>query len=474
MVKMNCLDFLSTFPRFYIFQEKRNQTNFGGVLFLIYIIIMIILSLTYILDFALNPKYEIEASTIFINKNEKNNSPPDPEVDLEIIINYFNDSNFSDSLFFKEKNSKIQHYGSYEESKILIYRVKRKVSELNELELYYFTNESYYSKDYNRPFLYSINLTSKQIIVENYGTIPLKNGETYNDPIEIELYYHQNYFELFSHWISVVYNEKQGISRLFNELFDFKTNYISGYLNNFDSHHDITEFPYKKDFCPNSSTQACLLLGKIIIKQTEYLEYRRKKINFTDVLSTIGALFSTFNFIFSFINRYYSFNFDNYKIIQKIFENKYSNKINVETNKEIKIIKNELYDIEENKTPLISPLNQKDKEKNELENQNSINDIDSVKENLEDVKSENYLNLPKLSFFDFLFANIYCKCCKKIRKQEIIKECNKIIANYSSIDKILFNIIELENLFMDYKWNNPKITKLKKNDLLKDLINLIN
>ena len=115
MVKMNCLDFLSTFPRFYIFQEKRNQTNFGGVLFLIYIIIMIILSLTYILDFALNPKYEIEASTIFINKNEKNNSPPDPEVDLEIIINYSNDSNFS--VFLKKKTQKFNIMGHMKNQK---------------------------------------------------------------------------------------------------------------------------------------------------------------------------------------------------------------------------------------------------------------------------------------------------------------------------------------------------------------------
>ena len=34
MVKMNCLDFLSIPPNFYIFQEKKYKTNFGGILFL--------------------------------------------------------------------------------------------------------------------------------------------------------------------------------------------------------------------------------------------------------------------------------------------------------------------------------------------------------------------------------------------------------------------------------------------------------
>ena len=58
---MNTLDFLSTSPNIFIFQKEANKTNFGGVLFLIYIIIMIFISLIYILDYALNEKFEIES-----------------------------------------------------------------------------------------------------------------------------------------------------------------------------------------------------------------------------------------------------------------------------------------------------------------------------------------------------------------------------------------------------------------------------
>ena len=57
---MRALDFLSDSPKNYIFQKKAHKTNFGGILFLLYCIIMTIISLSYILDFALNDKYEVE------------------------------------------------------------------------------------------------------------------------------------------------------------------------------------------------------------------------------------------------------------------------------------------------------------------------------------------------------------------------------------------------------------------------------
>ena len=38
---MRNLDFLSEYPRAYIFEKDTNKTNFGGVLFLIYLMIML-------------------------------------------------------------------------------------------------------------------------------------------------------------------------------------------------------------------------------------------------------------------------------------------------------------------------------------------------------------------------------------------------------------------------------------------------
>ena len=61
---MNSLDFLNSSPQYYIFGQKSNKTHFGGVLFLIFLIILFIISLLYILDFVINEKYEIESDII--------------------------------------------------------------------------------------------------------------------------------------------------------------------------------------------------------------------------------------------------------------------------------------------------------------------------------------------------------------------------------------------------------------------------
>ena len=61
---MYYLDFFNSPPQYSIFQKEKNRTQFGGVLFLIYIIVMLFISLVYILDFAINEKYDIEYMTI--------------------------------------------------------------------------------------------------------------------------------------------------------------------------------------------------------------------------------------------------------------------------------------------------------------------------------------------------------------------------------------------------------------------------
>ena len=58
---MRNLNFLSEFPRTFI---EVNKTNFVGALFLVYGIIKLVLSLSNILDFYLNDKFEIEYSSI--------------------------------------------------------------------------------------------------------------------------------------------------------------------------------------------------------------------------------------------------------------------------------------------------------------------------------------------------------------------------------------------------------------------------
>ena len=90
---MHCFDFLSDSPRIFIFDRETNKTNFGGVLFLLYIIVMVLISLAYILDYALNDKYTFDGTKNYnyidneeeikkLNDNEELN----PYVELSIDL----------------------------------------------------------------------------------------------------------------------------------------------------------------------------------------------------------------------------------------------------------------------------------------------------------------------------------------------------------------------------------------------------
>ena len=84
---MRHFDFLSESPKMNIFQRTSNKTKFGGVLFILYLIIMFFISLIYILDFALNEKYEVnifnvQTGDIFV-KDQQYDFVNDPELDAE-------------------------------------------------------------------------------------------------------------------------------------------------------------------------------------------------------------------------------------------------------------------------------------------------------------------------------------------------------------------------------------------------------
>lgn len=80
---------------------------------------------------------------------------------------------------------------------------------------------------------------------------------------------------------------------------------------------------------------------------------------------------------------------------------------------------------------------------------------------------------PKHSFFEFFYNNIYCKCCKKRKNQEIINVYNEILFKYFSVDTILYNQIKLENILKDYHWDNPTLYSIEKNNLIIKLKRII-
>ena len=77
---MHFLDFLNEPPRLFIFQKIANKTNFGGVLFLLYIITMILISSAYIFDYAIKEKYTYEVMTSDNLTNCKNEDQENEEM----------------------------------------------------------------------------------------------------------------------------------------------------------------------------------------------------------------------------------------------------------------------------------------------------------------------------------------------------------------------------------------------------------
>lgn len=68
---MHGLDFISDSPRTYIFHKGSNKTNLGGILGLVYIIIFILISVAYILEFTLNEQYEFSYFYKTLTKSNK-------------------------------------------------------------------------------------------------------------------------------------------------------------------------------------------------------------------------------------------------------------------------------------------------------------------------------------------------------------------------------------------------------------------
>ena len=212
---------------------------------------------------------------------------------------------------------------------------------------------------------------------------------------------------------------------------------------------------------------------KFYNKHEDYLLYKRTKKEFLDVLANIGALFSTIKFFFSLFFSFYSRNFDNYKIIENLL-----NPVNEED--EIKNTstsnKKEANYKFTNNTNNLDKLIEKESDKNKNESkiyESNINSEDSEENDITNNEKINNNNndLKKLHFYDYFFNNLYSNCCKRRYNQEIINNVNNIAYKYLSVDYLLYNQIKLENLFKDYKWNNPALNDVQNNKLIIKLKN---
>ena len=479
---MKKLDFLSEFPRTFIFEKKVNKTNFGGILFLIYVIIMIIISLSYILDFYLNDKFEIEYSSInpqaSSSQRKELDANPDynPTMQFKLFVSgkILND-NFKIIIFKNNEKGEIEDMILEEHfllGKSLSLTFNSSVSNLK-IRLVYFCendescriNEEKYGINENTSFFFTFITIFPKIDGQNPEK-PIFNDKN-NIMFEIKLTQSsfKNYKLSTFKWKVIKYIEKKGLSRIFDKLLGRKNEYFTGYyssenLEKLDSFINEGEGNYYK-----------FLMGINIDNPHDfYDEYKRKRITELDVLSTISALFSPIKLIFSFIYGFYSSNFNNYKIIENILNP------NFKSNKLIQI-KN----YTQKKDSSFKDLNDNENQENLIttginEDNDDINDNEDINDS-EVISDKKERILPKYSFMQFFLNNIYCKSSKKCGKykdqQEIIYLCNAINMKYLSIDSILYNQIMIENLLKDYNWNITSLNSIKNNELILKIKKLI-
>ena len=463
---MHPLDYFSESPKYFIFQKETNKTNFGGVLTLFFGLIMIFVSILYLLDYIDLDDYSIEYShivnmTLIKDIPALNNDPvKNPNITFGLMLKDLDNQPLSDKFFLYDFKT-----GEKINREINYTYINRKISDLQIGVYYNCTNESNCSlKEEDKPengTLLEVIYDTPNIDLQNSPS-PIKEEELIRQRMQIPLYFNIIYSRMFE-WENIIYKEK---STLFNRFFNEKKESISGHIANqynyvIEQNKEELEYGEKK-----------LLILQFANYHRSYIEYKRKGKTIFDLLAKLTSLFQSIRFGFLFFFKYYSKNFNNYKIIEKVLDMNNKKFREIELNSILyEPTDNNNNHINDKNNNLCSPLINNLNKNNNLNINDTDTDYGTDQNEIDDLLKEKIL--PKLSFMHFLCNNLYSNKCSKIRSQETLHICNKIILKYMSIDSILFNQMRLENLFKDYNWNNPILNNIEKNDLINKLKTLI-
>ena len=455
---MKKLDFLSNSPRTFIFQKKSNKTTFGGFLAIIYILIILIIAFVYIYNYVANDKYIIS----YINYENPMLPQKITELGLDNDPNYNPTLNFSFDLvdtygFSLSKNFLLTEYYT---DKILergkIYQ--HKVSDLH-IQVSY----KCYEMDWDCPIqpedqgIYDMPFENFYLLVRyQISSLDLQNKEKpttlRNDGFAISRYVINPDImtSYIDEWQIIKIKEEKGI---LDNFFGKKNDSFSGtFFRNI--------FQYGKNKILKSTNITEYNYSKIVYEYKTsntfgyYAEYSRKRVSVISLIANICSLsltiFNGFRFVFNFL---YSEKFSNYNVIDNILTSKRKPKQ--------KIIENKF-----DKSSSLLSVNEVEDVEIEKKEEEETNKTDQTIEENED-------SLPKYHIFSFIGNFFYCKRCKKNKIQANITMCNNIMEKYFSIENLIYNQFMLENLFRDYKWNNPNFNSIKNIELIYKLKEMI-
>ena len=457
---MHPLDFLSEPPNIFIFQKETNKTNFGGVLFFIYFIIIIIITIYYYIDYTNTDNFKVQYKLLInlhtpkeiakINANNKHYKRNN-----EVTFYYKIDMN-------KNKNlSGIKLYDYVGKKFISNGKLKNRVNDTDILVLYECpNNECIVTNSHEIKFYFEVSY--KGFVINHQNESSPFNKERWF--IYRDTFYFDNITVFNGKWHNIIYKEKKGFLKK-----NF-THYI-GYIDSINSF--ITQSKYIIIENKTYLALANFFIDNIHFKETEY---ERTQKSILDYIANIFSFYSNAFFIAKFIFRFYSQNFNNFKIIENVIQKKnrffdlsehiYSD--NNSNNDYVKCIDN-------NRKPAFVVDDNIFNEKKIIINENNDYEDNEDNEDYEDYEINASLNKKnrKLRFIHFFLNNLYCNCCYKFKPQKIIHTCNEILLKLASIDSILYNQILLENLFKDYRWNNPNLNTIDNNELIFKLKTMI-
>ena len=467
------LDFLSSPPQLYFLSKRTNKTIFGGILFIIYIILIMDIFIFYTLNFYYNDKYDIRYSLYknFTENTQDNNNKIEElnpilnfTIDLKKISNDLQVSDLGEQLMVIDSNFSIIERNSI---------ISRTPTNMDMMIVYICFDTCSIEKKEETDLTYILNISYSGYKIDHQNDIPLeKNSDKF--PFYKELFFTLSKSTFFQiNWGVIKYKEERGLLGLFDNLFNIKSKFTSIDIDSIEKTNTEGAIVFEEKNVPNVKYK---ILSMIRMKNdhNQYSEYTRLKKSFLDVLANIGALFSTIFTIFNFIFSFYSRNFNNYKIVKEILSRPKKEILN----KNIKIPKSKTIKFENTNIRNKNILNNDNQSFNTSKSVpfkskgiNLTNKIE-IKNKLEYISNYNY-NFGKINFIHFIFNNIYFKRKNRIKQQEIIDICNSILSKYTSIDCILLNQIILENLLKDYKWNGHNLKNIGNNCLIKKLQLLI-
>ena len=467
---MKKIDFLNQPPKFSIFNNASNKTFFGGVLFIFDLIAMLAVTFIFFYNHKSLENYEIEYIYNFESGNSIHLTEKDERFDSKLNFSFdvTNDAGQSRTNNFVVRY--LEYSGAEDGPEInRKEKIIKKPSQIRVGIFFKCENKSYCKPDQSTrrddftTHHYNLKISYDEFYMDLQGDIPLYKID-YNDyysPFLVE-----TPTKTILHWSNIKVTDEIGMwSRFFfytlggNKL----DSYTAGYIDSSKTFPIEVDNPYK--IYRNEK-----LLGVVEIENNPrtYVEYRRKSKSIWSTIANIASLISTINFCFASFYSFYATKFDNYQII-KYVEYKIGKKNNLIKNninnnnivlKDINKPNNE-NETDGNKIPLVNTENNDDNNNGEFQ-------VGTLREDIEKIVGDNnYDN--KINFIDFLLNNIYCKSCKRKKKQDMINICNEIVAKYLSVENIIYNQIMMEKLWKDYKWNDPIHNKIIDNDFTLNL-----